>query len=140
MTDFDSVAIKFAVTDIDGVLRGKIVNRKNFLKAMKEGVGFCSVIFGWDMNDLFYDNSLQIADGVQAMPIQRRSIDINAVFIPWDDGIPFFIADFGEVRRNWRLPVPDSFEKGKESGQLTWIIPNFAKEFGGSISKKLPGH
>ena len=47
--------IKFAVTDIDGVLRGKVISMNKFLKSMKNGVGFCNVVFGWDINDVCYD-------------------------------------------------------------------------------------
>ena len=46
--------IQFAVADIDGVLRGKMLSKKKFLKGIKEGFGFCNVIFGWDVNDACY--------------------------------------------------------------------------------------
>ena len=46
--------IKLAGIDIDGVLRGKLVSKKKFLSVAKDGFGFCSVIFGWDMRDLTY--------------------------------------------------------------------------------------
>ena len=50
ITDFESAAayvresgysnIKLAVTDIDGVLRGKYVSRAKFLSALEKGYGF----------------------------------------------------------------------------------------------------
>jgi glutamine synthetase len=46
--------IKLAVTDIDGVLRGKYVSRDKFFSALDKGFGFCDVIFGWDSNDQLY--------------------------------------------------------------------------------------
>ena len=47
--------IKLAVVDVDGVLRGKYVNKNKFLSALDKGFGFCNVIFGWDSDDVLYD-------------------------------------------------------------------------------------
>lgn len=46
--------IKLAVTDCDGVMRGKYVNKRKFESALDKGFGFCDVIFGWDCNDELY--------------------------------------------------------------------------------------
>ena len=48
--------IKFAFADIDGNLRGKVIHYKKFLDGLKNGYGFCDVVFGWDSNDNCYDN------------------------------------------------------------------------------------
>ena len=48
--------VKLGFTDIDGILRGKYVNRAKFLSALDKGFGFCDVIVGWDSNDQLYDN------------------------------------------------------------------------------------
>jgi glutamine synthetase len=40
--------IKLAIIDIDGVPRGKYVNKDKFSSVAKNGLGFCSVVFGWD--------------------------------------------------------------------------------------------
>ena len=50
----NSQYVKVAITDIDGVLRGKYMHRDKFLKATESGFGFCDVIFGWDSNDELY--------------------------------------------------------------------------------------
>ena len=47
--------VKLAVTDIDGVLRGKYVSRGKLESALAKGFGFCDVIFGWDSNDQLYE-------------------------------------------------------------------------------------
>ena len=47
--------VKVAITDIDGVLRGKYMHVDKFIKSSKSGFGFCDVIFGWDTNDELYD-------------------------------------------------------------------------------------
>ena len=44
--------VKLAVTDIDGVLRGKYIHKDKFASALDGGMGFCSVIFGWDTGRL----------------------------------------------------------------------------------------
>lgn len=54
ITENDYQYIKLAVADIDGVLRGKYVNRNKFFSALDDGLGFCDVIFGWDSDDKLY--------------------------------------------------------------------------------------
>jgi glutamine synthetase len=53
--------VKVAVSDIDGILRGKYLHRDKFLGAAepypKGGFGFCDVVLGWDMMDVCYDNT-----------------------------------------------------------------------------------
>jgi len=49
--------VKVAVSDIDGVLRGKYLHKDKFFSAVDGGFGFCDVVFGWDMNDQCYDNT-----------------------------------------------------------------------------------
>ena len=51
----NSQYIKVAITDIDGVLRGKYMHKDKFIKATSSGFGFCDVIFGWDSNDDLYE-------------------------------------------------------------------------------------
>jgi len=46
---------KIGVFDIDGVLRGKYVDRHKLLSAIEHGFGFCDVVLGWDSNDRLYD-------------------------------------------------------------------------------------
>ena len=49
--------VKVAVSDIDGVLRGKYIHKEKFYSAVDGGFGFCDVVFGWDMMDVTYDNT-----------------------------------------------------------------------------------
>jgi glutamine synthetase len=49
--------VKVAVSDIDGVLRGKYIHKEKFYSAADSGFGFCDVVFGWDMMDVTYDNT-----------------------------------------------------------------------------------
>jgi glutamine synthetase len=48
---------KVAVTDIDGILRGKAVSREKFSSMLKSGFGFCDVVLGWDSSDALYDSA-----------------------------------------------------------------------------------
>ena len=47
--------IKVAVTDLDGVLRGKYINREKYDSTVEKGLSFCDVIFGWDSSDELYE-------------------------------------------------------------------------------------
>ena len=44
--------VKIAITDIDGILRGKYISTEKFLSIADAETGFCDVIFGWDSADL----------------------------------------------------------------------------------------
>ena len=48
--------VKIGVFDADGVLRGKYVARDKFFSGLENGLGFCDVVLGWDVNDQAYDN------------------------------------------------------------------------------------
>ena len=47
--------VKVALTDVDGILRGKYMHVDKFLKTAESGFGFCDVIFGWDSQDNLYN-------------------------------------------------------------------------------------
>ena len=95
--DLDTKSIKFGVTDIDGVLRGKVISTEKFLSALEHGIGFCNVIFGWDVNDACYDNSV-VSGWHTGYPDSISTIDPNSMrLIPWEDNRPFFIGDFSNA-------------------------------------------
>lgn len=86
--------VKFAITDMDGILRGKIIHKSKLLKSLKSGLGFCDVIFGWDSNDRVYENSS--TTGLHTgYPDAFARIDLSTLrMIPWEDNLPFYLADF----------------------------------------------
>ncbi len=94
----DASKVKVAVSDIDGILRGKYLHRDKFLGAAEPipggGFGFCDVVLGWDMMDVTYDNTR--ATGWQhGFPDALARIDLNSARqVPWDAGVPFFLGEF----------------------------------------------
>ena len=48
--------VRVGLFDIDGVFRGKYINRDKFESSLEKGLGFCDVVVGWDSNDQLYDN------------------------------------------------------------------------------------
>ncbi|QIP12372.1 glutamine synthetase [Spirosoma aureum] len=90
----DIKKIKFAFADIDGVLRGKIIGRQKFLDGLADGYGFCDVVWGWDSSDTPYDNGRTTGwhSGYPDAPVRLDLATFRQV--PWEDGIPFFLADF----------------------------------------------
>ncbi|MBG6076752.1 glutamine synthetase family protein [Polaromonas sp. CG_9.11] len=90
--------VKVAVSDIDGVLRGKLLHRDKFLGVAEAypdgGFGFCDVVLGWDMTDSCYDNTTG-AGGQHGFPDALARLDLDTFRqVPWDDGIPFFLGEF----------------------------------------------
>ncbi|KAI0602659.1 glutamine synthetase [Biscogniauxia sp. FL1348] len=91
----DDTKVKMAGIDVDGMLRGKVVSKKKFLSIAKEGFGFCSVIFGWDMHDMTYFKELKISNKQNGYRDLIAVPDLNTFRrIPWEDGIPFFLISF----------------------------------------------
>jgi glutamine synthetase len=86
--------VKVAVTDIDGILRGKYLHKEKFLSAAKSGFGFCNVVFGWDAGDVCYDNATYTGWHTGYPDAQVR-IDLDTRrSVPWDGDVPFFLGEF----------------------------------------------
>jgi glutamine synthetase len=122
--------IKFAFADIDGVLRGKVINPKKFLDGLQSGCGFCDVVFGWDSSDALYDNT-KLTGWQTGYPDQSCRIDLSTFrTIPWQDDIPFFLADFSTTDGSASVACPRSLLK-RISAECEAIgyHPEFAQEF-----------
>ena len=90
--------VKVAVSDIDGVLRGKYLHIDKFLGAAEPapggGFGFCDVVFGWDMTDQTYDNATHTG-WQHGFPDALARLDLETQRnVPWDDNVPFFLGEF----------------------------------------------
>ncbi|MCJ1455729.1 hypothetical protein MMC28_006085 [Mycoblastus sanguinarius] len=87
--------VKVAGVDIDGMLRGKLMSKKKFLSIAKDGFGFCSVIFGWDMHDQTYFKELKISNKENGYRDIIAVPDLSSFRrIPWEDNVPFFLVSF----------------------------------------------
>jgi glutamine synthetase len=86
--------VKLAITDIDGVLRGKVISFDKFKSIAGSGFGFCDVVFGWDAGDQAYDNGA-FTGWHTGYPDAMAVVDVDTMRrVPWEDGLPFFLADF----------------------------------------------
>lgn len=86
--------VKVACSDIDGILRGKILHRDKFFSAAEGGFGFCDVVFGWDSGDQCYDNT-QVTGWQHGFPDALARLDLSTLrLVPWDDKVPFFLGEF----------------------------------------------
>jgi glutamine synthetase len=98
--------VKVAVSDIDGVLRGKYLHKDKFFSAVEGGFGFCDVVFGWDMNDQCYDNTT-MTGWHKGFPDALARIDLATYrTVPWDDNVPFFLGEFVAQKNGKEVPLP----------------------------------
>ncbi|HWP09059.1 MAG TPA: glutamine synthetase family protein [Polyangiaceae bacterium] len=85
---------KVAITDIDGVLRGKYIHRSKLESALEGGFGFCNVVFGWDAGDVCYDNA-SYTGWHTGYPDALARLDLSTYReVPWDGGVPFLLGEF----------------------------------------------
>jgi glutamine synthetase len=125
-----SAKVKLAVADIDGVLRGKYISSEKFNSVAESGLGFCDVIFGWDVADLAYDNS-SYTGWHTGYPDTLVKIDPSTFRkIPWEKDTPFALADCVDQESGAHLICPRRLLKSvirnaNESG----FAPLFSQEF-----------
>lgn len=124
------VKIRLAIADIDGVLRGKIIHKDKFLEAIEKGFGFCDVVFGWDSADVCYTN-VDVTGWHSAYPDAKASIDLNSFReIPWNNDLPFFIADFSNDEKIGSAACPRSLLKRiRTEANDRGFTPIFSQEF-----------
>ncbi|WP_258104349.1 glutamine synthetase family protein [Marinoscillum sp. MHG1-6] len=130
LKESDHNKVRVAITDIDGVMRGKLMLKEKFLSALESGFGFCDVVFGWDMADESYDN-VETTGWHTGYPDAEARIDLKTCReLPWDDHLPFLIGDFSRESDD-DLPVcPRSVLKqvAAKSAELGYH-PVFSQEF-----------
>src|SRR5438477_7493736 len=88
--------VKLGGFDMDGVLRGKYLSLDKFWSAAEGGLGFCDVIFGWDLADQLYDN-VTVTGWHIGYPDTRATVDLSSFrVIPWEPNTAAFLLDFEE--------------------------------------------
>jgi glutamine synthetase len=96
VAESDTTFIRYAVADIDGVLRGKLISKEKFLSALQDGINFCNVIFGWDINDECYTNT-KVSGWHTGYPDDLSKPDPSTFrLIPWENQRPFILGDFSD--------------------------------------------
>jgi glutamine synthetase len=122
--------VKIGGFDVDGVLRGKYVSVEKFLSVTDKGLGFCDVIFGWDVGDVLYDNARESADA-GAYPDVLAKVDLTTMRVtPWEPDTATFLLDFYTLEGAPHPACPRNLLKGviaraKQAG----LSAKFAAEF-----------
>jgi len=122
--------VKLAIVDVDGILRGKMISFDKFQSVAEKGFGFCDVVFGWDANDVAYDN-VKITGWHTGYPDAQAVVDIDSFRqVPWENDLPFFLADFRAGSGDGLSACPRSLLKkiAKQSTDAGYI-PFFSQEF-----------
>src|SRR5882724_1834195 len=85
LTEQEAQKVKLAITDIDGILRGKMISFEKFRSVAEKGFGFCDVVFGWDAADAAYDNARN-SGWHTGYPDANAVVDINTFRqVPWEN-------------------------------------------------------
>lgn len=121
--------IKIGITDIDGILRGKYISLDKFAHC-QDGLGFCDVIFGWDLGDTLYDNA-QYTGWHTGYPDALARLDCSTLrTIPWEPGTAFFLADLC-TKNGDPLPISPRqvFRSVIDRARAAGYIAQFAAEY-----------
>jgi glutamine synthetase len=86
--------VKVAVTDIDGILRGKYMAREKFFSALEKGFGFCDVVLGWDSHDQLYDNTRFTGWHTAYPDAAVRILPETCRPVPTEGDMLLFLAEF----------------------------------------------
>jgi len=122
--------VKVAVTDIDGVLRGKYIAAEKFNSVAEGRLGFCDVTFGWDMGDAAYDN-VKFTGWHTGYPDALVKLDLSTFRkIPWENDTPFFLGDFVNEQDVAGYTCPRQLlRKVLSDTELQGFTPYFSQEF-----------
>jgi len=122
--------VKLAVADIDGILRGKYVAAEKFRAIAEKGLGFCDVIFGWDMQDTLYEKG-QVSGWHAGFPDNPACIDLDTFRrIPWEDDLPFFLGEMDALSGKAAAVCPRNVLKQvRVAANQMGFTPIFAQEF-----------
>jgi glutamine synthetase len=122
--------VKIALTDIDGVLRGKYISAEKFLSIIETNSNFCDVIFGWDAADTAYDN-VGFTGWHTGYPDTPAKIDISTFRkIPWENDVPFFLGELLNANGEPSYVCPRQLlKKVLNDAKTQGYLPYFSQEF-----------
>jgi glutamine synthetase len=121
--------VKIAITDMDGILRGKYISTEKFFSIVESGTGFCDVIFGWDAADAAYDNA-SYTGWHTGYPDAAARLDL-ATFrkIPWENDCPFFLCELIPQKENPEICPRSLLRKVLSDASSAGFLPLFSQEF-----------
>lgn len=131
--------VKIGGFDVDGVLRGKYVALDKFWGAVEKGMGFCDVIFGWDISDVLYDNA-KVTGWATGYPDTHARIDLNTFrVIPHEPDTAAFLVDFVTDKGEPHPACPRGLlRKVIQRCDAAGYWPTFAAEFEFFVFKETP--
>jgi len=131
--------VKIGGFDVDGVLRGKYVALDKFWGCVDDGLGFCDVIFGWDIGDVLYDNAT-VTGWSTGYPDTKARIDLSSFrLLPWEPNTASFLLDFVAPDGSAHPACPRSLlKKVIARAEKMGFSPTFAAEFEFFVFKETP--
>jgi glutamine synthetase len=122
--------VKIAFADIDGILRGKYISSEKFLTVADDQIGICDVIFGWDSDDVTYDN-VKYTGWHTGYPDAKGRIDFSTFRkIPWENDLPFFLGELLDVNEKPAYVCPRQLVKKVLADAINaGYKPYFSQEF-----------
>ena len=130
---------KVGGVDIDGVWRGKYVSLDKFLSVAEGGLGFCDVVFGWDIADELYDNA-RVTGWHTGYPDAQARVDLSTGrIIPWEPGVAAFLLDFVNADGSPFEASPRQLlqKVGRKARQMGYL-PKFGAEYEYFIFRETP--
>lgn len=131
--------IRLGAFDIDGALRGKYISLEKFYSAAESGLGFCDVVFGWDIGDVLYDNA-KFTGWHTGYPDATCRIDLDSMrVVPWEEGTAFFLMDFVD-REGEPLPIAPRqvFQGVVQRAESLGYTPHFSAEYEFFLFRETP--
>ena len=130
---------KIGAFDVDGVWRGKYVSTEKLLSAVRGGLGFCDVVFGWDLADELYDNAKVTGWHTGYPDAQARVDPTTARVIPWEPDTAAFILDFVDAGGGPFEPSPRQLLQrvGRRARELGFL-PRVGSEYEYFVFRETP--
>ncbi|MCE9667535.1 glutamine synthetase family protein [Myxococcus stipitatus] len=139
LDDHGARNVKVAAMDIDGVWRGKYISVEKFLSAVKGGLGFCDVVFGWDLGDELLDNT-QVTGWHTGYPDAHATVDVSTGrMIPWEPDTAAFLLDFVNADGTpFEASPRQLLHKVAARARKLGYLPRFGAEYEFFIFKEQP--
>lgn len=128
--DHPTGKVKIALSDIDGVLRGKYISVEKFLSAVENDTSFCDVVFGWDAADVAYSN-IDFTGWHTGYPDSPVKLDLSTFRkIPWEHNVPFCLGEMTEKTGGPAYVCPRQLLKAiLSTANGMGLLPYFSQEF-----------